>query len=322
MDTIEKALRKEAEARGESPPTKSKATNQPQQSAKVITKDTLVRANKAVEKPTAPVEKSPPVNAQSRRVTSKSVEPESKNRLPAGSPITLNESVLRSRNIIVPNEERSLAKEQYRHIKRSILGKAFTQNNTAKGKFSNLVMVTSTEPKEGKTFTAINLAMSIALEPDRKILLVDADVVQPSFYSVLDIEPSLGIVDYLSRDDVPFESILHKTNVKNLSMVLSGSRHHLTNELLASDSMKRLMNELATRYHDRIVLLDTPPLCHTTEAAILASLVGQVIVVVEEGKTTQKHLKEALSLVGSHPDVSLLMNKCSSAKEGSYYGYY
>lgn len=236
--------------------------------------------------------------------------------------INISDEVLIAHRLIVPNEERSMIKEQYRYIKRSIIDKTFNPDNSVRGKYGNLVMVTSATPGEGKTFTALNLALSIALEQDRKILLVDADVVQPSISNMFNIKSALGITDYLVDNNLEFDRILHKTNIANMTLVLAGNPHYLTNELLASDNMKRLTSELATRYPDRIVLFDTPPLCHTTEASIMASLVGQVIVVVEEGETTDRRLKEALRLVSQHDDVSLLMNKCDSTREGSYYGYY
>lgn len=237
-------------------------------------------------------------------------------------PIIISDGVLLAHRLIVPNEERSTLKEQYRYIKRSILDKAFNPNNSLKGKYRNLVMISSASPGEGKTYTALNLALSIALEQDRKILLIDADVVKPSISEMFNINEALGITDYLVDENIKFDQVLHKTNIANLTMVLSGKPHYLTNELLASDSMKHLVEELATRYPDRIVMFDTPPICHTTEAAIMASLVGQVIVVVEERKTTDRHLKQALKLLNNHDEVSLLMNKCHTSSEGNYYGYY
>ncbi|WP_426416977.1 XrtA-associated tyrosine autokinase [Aestuariirhabdus sp. LZHN29] len=327
MDTIEKALRKGSEGKTQSATLPlSEDCGMPKVEDGTVEKSVsgvgLSSKNKNVEYP------------RNKHAETRAVVPGGAGGISSGDDvaissdskmgdfITIKNELLKSKNIMVPSEDRSLIKEQYRHLKRSILGKAFGSDNAVKRKLSNLVMVTSASPREGKTFTTLNLALSIALEQDRKILLVDADVVQPSINSVLEIDSSLGIVDYLNSDEIEFENILHKTSVDNLSLVLAGSRHHLTNELLASESMRALMNELSTRYPDRIVMLDTPPLCLTTEAAILASLVGQVIVVVEEGTTTQRRLKEALGLIGDHPDVSLLMNKCSSAKEGSYYGYY
>ncbi|MCL6414675.1 XrtA-associated tyrosine autokinase [Aestuariirhabdus sp. Z084] len=333
MDTIEKALSKKSVDGVKSDvdsPQKAISNSDIVESAVTRSRKETVSAER---KPSSSANLTAKVGTEKIHIKDSSISPgkkiDSSERSSAtkpsvnlGAPIVIDFELLRSKNFIVPDEERSLVKEQFRHIKRSILGKAFNGSQSTNSGFGNLVMITSASPQEGKTFTAINLALSIAMEQDRKILLVDADVVQPSLNSSLNIPRSEGIVDYLNSDDIAFESILHKTNIDNLSLVLAGNKHHLTNELLASQSMKDLMEELTNRYPDRLVMLDTPPLCHTTEASILASLAGQVIVVVEEGRTTQRRLKDALNLVSEHQDVSLLMNKCSSAREGSYYGYY
>ncbi|WP_163834607.1 XrtA-associated tyrosine autokinase [Spartinivicinus ruber] len=223
--------------------------------------------------------------------------------------------------VIVPSEDRSLTKEQFRQIKRPLLNKAFGKH-AEKVPNGNLIMVTSSSPGEGKTYNAVNLAMSIALEKERNVLLVDADVLNPSVNNLLGIKTEEGLIDYLSDDINDVADILYKSNIENLSIIPTGKRHHLTNELLASDNMSNLMHEMANRYQDRIIIVDTPPLLHTTEASILARLAGQIVLVVEEGKTHQQTVKDALSLLDPSMHIGLVLNKSKYNQDGNYYGYY
>ncbi|WP_027708431.1 XrtA-associated tyrosine autokinase [Zooshikella ganghwensis] len=222
---------------------------------------------------------------------------------------------------ILPNEDRSLIKEQFRQIKRPLLNKAFGREDE-QIKNGNLIMVTSSSPAEGKTFNAINLALSIALERDRNVVLVDADVINPSFNQALSVTTDVGLLDYLNNEVNDVADILYKTNIENLNIIPAGTAHHLTNELLASDSMSNLMSEMASRYSDRVIILDAPPLLHTTEAPILATLAGQIVMVVKEGVTKQQTVKDALSLLDPSMNIGLVLNKSRQKQDGNYYGYY
>ncbi|MBU2704445.1 XrtA-associated tyrosine autokinase [Zooshikella marina] len=222
---------------------------------------------------------------------------------------------------ILPNEDRSLIKEQFRQIKRPLLNKAFGREDE-QIKNGNLIMVTSSSPAEGKTFNAINLALSIALERDRNVVLVDADVINPSLNQALSVTTDVGLLDYLNNEVNDVADILYKTNIENLNIIPAGTAHHLTNELLASDSMSNLMSEMASRYSDRVIILDAPPLLHTTEAPILATLAGQIVMVVKEGVTKQQTVKDALSLLDPSMNIGLVLNKSRQKQDGNYYGYY
>ena len=147
------------------------------------------------------------------------------------------------------------------------LGEVINQNR-------NLVMVTSALPSEGKTFVALNLAMSMAMELDCRVLLVDADVVAPSLPAALGIEPAKGLMDLLTDDAPRFSDVLLGTNVERLTLLLAGTPHAGAAELLASEAMARLLAEMSSRYPDRIVLFDSPPLLATSESRVLASQVG------------------------------------------------
>jgi receptor protein-tyrosine kinase len=186
----------------------------------------------------------------------------------------------------------------------------------------NLIMVTSSLPGEGKSFVSVNLAMSIAMEVDSTVLLVDADVIKPTVPKLLGIQPGKGLMDILTQPDLSFGDVLLRTNVERLSLTLAGTPHRGASELLASDAMTRLLKEISSRYPDRIVVFDSPPLLATTESRVLASRMGQVVVVVEAERTTHGVLESALSTVESCPVVLTMLNKAQESDAGSYYGYY
>ncbi len=227
-------------------------------------------------------------------------------------------------NFVSLATERRLISEEYRVIKRKLINNAFGPLSSTLN-HPNLILVSSTRPGEGKTFTSVNLALSIALEQDKTVLLVDTDVLRPNVARTLDIQVPLGLTDYLSGDDVKVNDILYSTNVERLKIIAAGRPHHLSTELLASDKMVALANEFASRYPDRIVIFDAPPLLGITETAVLASMCGQAIVVLEENKTKLNELEKALSLLPKELAVGFVINKAYYSRDKGYgygYGYY
>jgi protein-tyrosine kinase len=227
-------------------------------------------------------------------------------------------------NFVSLATERRLISEEYRVIKRKLINNAFGPLSSTLT-HPNLILISSTRPGEGKTFTAVNLALSIALEQDKTVLLVDTDVLRPNVARTLDIQAPLGLTDYLSNDEVQVNDILYSTNVDRLKIIVAGRPHHLSTELLASDKMVALANEFATRYPDRIVIFDAPPLLGITETAVLASMCGQAVVVLEENKTKLNELEKALSLLPKELAVGFVINKAYYSRDKGYgygYGYY
>ncbi len=228
---------------------------------------------------------------------------------------------IRAAKLLVPDTQRSRIKEEYRHIKRPLLmnvdGKGATISMHA-----NLIAVTSARPGEGKTFTACNLALSIATERNRTVLLVDADVLRPSVTKVLGFEAEYGLVDFLIDDQLDLADVLVNTSIPSLTVLPTGSKHHLSAELLAGDNMRRLTAEMSQRYPDRIIIFDSPPLLATTEASILVSLMGQVVMVVEAERTPQSQVKEALAMLDPNQIVGFVLNKTRDVFTSNYgYGY-
>ena len=234
---------------------------------------------------------------------------------------TLDLARLQASGLITPALRHSKLLQEFRLIKRPLIKHALGRSAT-QAPNRNLIMVTSAMPGEGKSFVAVNLAMSLAMEVDCRVLLVDADVLAPSIPEVLRIEPAKGLMDVLTGAGTPLRETLLSTNVERLSLLLAGTPHSNAAEFLASDSMTRLLAELSSRYPDRIVVFDSPPLLATTESRALATHMGQVIVTVEAQRTTQGALESALSTVESCPVVYTLLNKTPESKAGSYHGAY
>lgn len=223
--------------------------------------------------------------------------------------------------MIVPHAEKTQIAEEFRLIKRPLLMNAFGQG-AAPVKNGNLIMVTSSFAGEGKSFCAINLAMSIAMEMDRTVLLVDADVAKPSLPEFLGFRAKKGLMDVLLDDQIQLSDVLIKTNVEKLTILPAGRGHRYATELLASDAMNRLLGEMAQRYPDRIIIFDSPPLLITTEARVLAAHMGQIVMVVEAERTPREALKEALGQIESCDVVGLLLNKGNGLPGTDYYGSY
>ena len=228
---------------------------------------------------------------------------------------------LQSAGFITPALQDSKLLHEFRVIKRPLIEHALGRSAT-QAPNRNLIMVTSALPGEGKTFVALNLAMSLAMEVDCRVLLVDADVISPSVPAVLGIKPAKGLMDLLTQPDTNFGETLIATNVERLSVLLAGTAHPGASELLASGAMARLLSEVSKRYPDRIVVFDSPPLLATTESRVLATHMGQVVLVVEAERTTHAALESALSTVESCPVVYALLNKAPESKVGSYYTAY
>lgn len=222
--------------------------------------------------------------------------------------------------IITPDDENSRIAEEFRNIKRPLILNAFDRSNGKLNK-NNLIMVTSAIAGDGKSFCALNLAMSIAMELDNTVLLIDADVARPSLPDLLGIQARKGLLDVLLDDNIELSDVIIKTNVEKLSVILSGKRNKYATELLASQHMKDFLTDIAHRYSDRIIIFDSPPLLLTTESQVLASQMGQIVMVVAAGTTPQKAVMEALRKIESCPDIKLIFNKAPSFTHSENRGY-
>lgn len=216
-------------------------------------------------------------------------------------------------------QERQIAHE-YRQIKRPLIDNAFRKGD--KASHSHLIMVSSALPGDGKTFTSVNLALSLALEKDLTVLLVDADVAKPHVSRLFNIGGERGLLDLLRDEALNVETVILPTDVPRLSILPAGAASDTATELLASARMERILSQISACDSQRIVLLDSPPLLLTSESRILASIAGQIVLVVRAGVTPQRAVLDALDLLGEGKSVGLVLNQSDEASRSGYYGYY
>jgi len=235
---------------------------------------------------------------------------------------TVNLARLKQAGALTPDAGRSKIAEEYRLIKRPLLINAFGQGGNPPLPNGNLIMVTSSVPGEGKSFTAINLAISMATELESTVLLIDADVTKSSVIRYLGLEADRGLLDVLRDPQVELSDVLIKTDIAKLTVLPSGRSFAHATELLASSAMRDFVKDISTRYHDRIIIFDCPPILATSEATVLASYMGQIVFVVEAERTPQEAVKDALAHLSDCEHVGILLNKAPTRTgAGDYYGY-
>jgi exopolysaccharide/PEP-CTERM locus tyrosine autokinase len=235
--------------------------------------------------------------------------------------VELNLNAINASGLLVPSQTSTLLASEFRVIKRPLLANAMGKASSPI-RNGNLIMVTSAMPGEGKSFTAINLAISIAMEMDNTVMLVDADVARPTVLSMLGLPPAKGLLDVVTANSLDISGVLLRTNIEKLSILPSGTQHQRATELLASDAMIRLLDDMAKRYPDRIIIFDSPPLLPTTEARELATHMGQIVVVVQSGETSQGAVKEALTTIAGCPLKMMILNQATQPVSERYgYGY-
>ncbi|MHB1571803.1 MAG: AAA family ATPase [Solirubrobacteraceae bacterium] len=236
------------------------------------------------------------------------------------APIVLDRGVLRGAGLLPPEPDMKSLARQYRNIKHALVAPAVGRGapRTPKG---YLIMIASAMSGEGKSFTAVNLALSLALEKDINVLLVDADVAKPQLSHVLELGHSRGLLDALRDPALDVETLIRPTDVPNLSFLPAGEGAEEATELLSSSRMAQIAALLGQNDPARIVLFDSPPLLQTTESVALARVAGQILVVVRAEWTPQPVLLDALKVLDGHPSVSLVLNQSQHSSVSSYYYY-
>lgn len=235
--------------------------------------------------------------------------------------VDLDLARLKQRGFVTPDAPKSQIADEFRVLKRPIIRNAIGPAGV-RVRHGNLIMVTSALPGEGKTFTSLNLALSIAMEVDSRVLLIDGDVAHPAIPALLGCPHGPGLLDLLTSEELDFADAMVRTNVDKLTVLPAGSRHRRSTELLASEQMAGLLRELGSRYSDRIIVFDSPPLLATTEARVLATHMGQIVMVVAADATSQHAVQQALATIESCEVVLMALNKASRTDVGTYYGYY
>jgi len=221
-----------------------------------------------------------------------------------------------------PKTSERLISNQIRHIKRPLIKNALGKG-VERVPNGHLIMVTSSLPGEGKTFSSINLALSIAREKDLEVVLIDADVAKRDVSHIFGVTENRGLLDALADDLIDVESLILPTDVKGLSLLPAGycAEEDASTELLASSRMDEVAARIGSRSAHRIALFDSPPLLLTNESRVLASLMGHILLVVRAGETPRQAVQEAIGYLDDDKPLGLVLNQSKAGRPGSYYGY-
>ena len=238
---------------------------------------------------------------------------------PAVAPRRMIDLALMVAGGLADGDGRSRIAEEFRLVQHQILRSAFGADSA--GDHANLVMVTSSRPNEGKTFTALNLAASIARRGDHRVLLVDADAKHGSLSDLLGLNDQPGLLEIAADPALDLGVCLIGTPFATLSVLPVGRQRGHRGDLFASNSMLRLVQALGDRYTDRLVVLDVAPCLSTSDPAALAAAVGQVLFVVEAEKTQRDEVEAALDLIQTCPTITLLLNKVKMSTSHSFGAY-
>jgi exopolysaccharide/PEP-CTERM locus tyrosine autokinase len=227
---------------------------------------------------------------------------------------------------LIPSEEHSeQIAQQFRRIKRPVINLAFGEGQP-EGENSNLIMVASAMPKSGKTFCSVNLATSIARERDIGAVLVDADVLKPNISRALGLQNRVGLIDHLLDPSISIDNIILQSDLHDIVVIPAGRQHDDATELLSSRRMGRFVATLSQRFRNRAIVVDTPPLLLTNEAHVLAEHMGQIVMIIEAGVSTQETVLQALDSLNRDKPINVILNKARGGVFGTYgaegYGYY
>jgi exopolysaccharide/PEP-CTERM locus tyrosine autokinase len=233
--------------------------------------------------------------------------------------VKVDRDALRSSGLLPPVEHEKVLADQYRAIKRPLIRGAFEEEH--EGPPRQLIMIASALPGDGKTFTGVNLAMSMAREADHSVVLVDGDVVKPHLSKLFGIDREPGLLDVLADETLDIRSVILPTDIPGLSLVPAGTASDTATEMLASARMSQVMQQLVSWNPSGIVLFDSLPILLTSEARVLATLMGQIVMVIKAGGTPQQAVSDSLEAIGKDKKVWLVLNQAeTSGPLGYYYG--
>ncbi len=273
----------------------------------------------------APGEAAPPPPP----TTPKPVDPSWLAPPPGGRSATIAIEERREAGFILPDAPVSAIAEEFRIVKRQLLLAAAGKEGAAPLERGRMILVGSAQPDEGKTFCAVNLALSLASEKDFEVLLVDADFAKPEILSTLGLSTaggnSAGLIDAIADPSIVPETLVIRTDIVNLSVMPAGRATNDATELLASARTRVVLDALVAERPRRVVIFDSAPALAASSASVLALHVGQVLMVVRADQTSEAELREALGLLSGCDAVQLLLNGTvfspAGRRFGAYYGY-
>jgi protein-tyrosine kinase len=241
----------------------------------------------------------------------------------AQAPISVDAVSLERAGMVDWSRTRTRISEEFRLVQRQILRTAFGPG--AEPGFSNLLLVTSARPGEGKSFMSTNLAGSIARQGDHHVLLVDADSKRDSICYSLGLAQARGLLDLAANPKLDPAPLIVKTPIERLSILPVGRERERSAELFSTKEMTRQIQSLGRRYADRLLILDAPPCLSTSDPAVLAQVVGQILFVVEADRTQRDEIEASLDLIQACPTITLVLNKQQISSRytfGAYSSYY
>ena len=239
-------------------------------------------------------------------------------RVATAPQLQITEALLREKGLRAEADDEAQQRAEYRHIKHGLI------SELRDTKTRPIVLITSAVQGEGKSFSAAHLALSLAVEPDYTVLLVDADVIRPNLTRTFGLSGRPGIMDAVADQNIDVQSLIVTTNIEGLSILPAGRPHENATEHFASDRMREVIEQLLA-VSNRIVVIDSLPLLLTTEARALSPVAGQIVMVVRAESTPQSAVQEAITLLGEEANVKLLLNAIVRTKAlgylGNEYGY-
>jgi protein-tyrosine kinase len=242
---------------------------------------------------------------------------------PRGPVASIDPATLRAAGLLVPGAPVDALAEEFRLVKRQLLLTARAVKASA-GDRGRTVLVCSANPDEGKTYCALNLALSIAAERDTRVLLVDADVAKPDILARLGLPAAPGLLDILADTRLDAEAHVIATDIPGLSLLPAGAKRADDTELIASERTATVLAELLAADPARLIIFDSPPALAASPASVLAMLVGQAMLVVRADGTSDGDLRQAIGLLDGCEHIQLVLNAVShrpgGKRFGSYYG--
>ncbi|MEA3001547.1 MAG: protein-tyrosine kinase [Sphingomonadales bacterium] len=281
-------------------------------------------APRAAPRPEPQPEPQPQARPEPRPEPEALVRPQQAPRpLPSQRLAAVDRARLRKQGFLDPDAPAGALAEEFRIVKRQLLATAALPGIPEEKR--RIALICSAQPDEGKTFCALNLALSLAGEQDVEVLLIDGDFGKPEILPMLGVEPQAGFVDAIADPALDPEGLIVRTDVGALSLLGAGRQVNNVTELLASERTREVLARLAGANPKRILIFDSPPALAASSASVLASHAGQTVMVVRADQTAEADLREALDLLAPCPHVSLLLNgagfAASGRRFGSYYGY-
>lgn len=240
-----------------------------------------------------------------------------------GKKFKVDRKWLRDQGLILPEGAVTGLLEEFRIVKRQLLVNASDLRRQGSGAAAQRILVSSAHPGEGKSYCAVNLALSIAAEMESEVLLVDADFAKPSLPRMLGLPDGPGLLNALTDPKIDPASLVLGTDIPGLWVLPAGSsKTNADTEYLGSLRGGEVLERLTQGAPHRIILFDSPPALAASPAAALAKYVGQVMLVVRADQTGQGALEDAVSLLSACPNIQLLLNGANFSPSGRTFGAY